>query len=60
MQYHLNGFVPGDPDIALQDPRALLAKMASPHTWIIAGCVPRGSVFGRAIGTLSQYFDHDC
>ena len=44
MQYHLNGFVPGDPDIAPAEPARAVGKMASPShvDVIIAGCGPAG------------------
>ena len=44
MQYHLNGFVPGDPDIAPAGPARIVGENGLPShvDVIIAGCGPAG------------------
>ena len=44
MQYHLNGFVPGDPDIAPAEPARAVGKNGLPShvDVVIAGCGPAG------------------
>ena len=49
MQYHPNGFVPGDPDIAPAEPARAVGENGFPShvDVIIAGCGPAGLCLPR-------------